>query len=172
MRKINIVISMINNLVALLEENERIYFDERPYIENPELYMPKGDLEPKITPQDERRRENEIKIKNRIEEIDRELAEDFREETREPIQERLLEVAEPIEVVIKKPMYNDFVTVRDIYLMQAKREMRKLKISSPGVGECIVTPEQWIEKGKRIEKEFLIKGKPMILWGNYINRFN
>lgn len=166
MRKTRIILSKIANLIELIEESNNIFFEERPFLENPnEAYI--------IKPLEERREENEIKIRQAIKEISSELGDEFPEKTQKTEQKRIFPMAEPINVVILKPLYNDFVTVReDTYILNAIRENRKLKISSPDIGECLVTPEEWKETGKRIEKEFKIKGRPMILWGNNIKRFS
>jgi len=164
MRKTKVIISQINNLVKLLDEAEDIFHLERPYIED-------LTLEKTIIPLDERRLENEIKIKKTVQEIGFQLANKLPEETSQDESKGISVMVNPIKVVINKPLYNDFVTIRDTYLNQAKKEGRKLLISSPNQGECLVSADKWIETGKRMEKEFLIKGNPMVLYGNNISRF-
>lgn len=75
-----------------------------------------------------------------------------------------------IEVHIKKPVYSDFVYVRDKYIFEARRKGLMLKISCP-LSECIVSPDDWLMNAKKLEKVFLRPDKPMILYGNSISKF-
>ena len=76
-----------------------------------------------------------------------------------------------INVYIQKPVYSSFVYVRDKYLKQAKREGKHLKISCP-IASCIVSPDEWLKDAQKIEKVFLMKDRPMILFGNHIAKFS
>lgn len=75
-----------------------------------------------------------------------------------------------IDVVIYKPMHGSFVYIRDLYILKAQREHKYLKITIPGVAETVCTPFQWLKGSKIMDKEFKIKGQPMRLYGNYVNR--
>lgn len=77
-----------------------------------------------------------------------------------------------IEVTIQKPLYGSMVYIRDKYLREAKSCNMALHITVPGIGEAYCTWEQWVTDAKIMYKEFLIPGKPMKLYGNYINKFN
>ena len=72
-----------------------------------------------------------------------------------------------IEVFIKKPIYNNFVYVRDLYLKQAEYTGEKLHIKTPK-GELVCTPEEWKKGAKYMEKVFKYAGEPMKLWGNNV----
>lgn len=76
-----------------------------------------------------------------------------------------------ISVYINKPLYASFVYVRDKYIKEAKNKNCRLKISCP-TETCLVTADEWLKDAKMIEKEFLIPGHPMKLYGNLISRFN
>lgn len=73
---------------------------------------------------------------------------------------------EYIDITIKKPVYGTFVYVRDIYIEQAIREGKKLKVSIPQ-GVAITEPEWW-KQGQKLEKVFRIPDKPMILYGRHL----
>lgn len=68
---------------------------------------------------------------------------------------------------IDKPLHDNFVAVRNTYIKQAIQENKKLKITIPQ-GSAIVDAWDWIATGTKIEKEFLIEGKPMVLIANYL----
>jgi len=72
-----------------------------------------------------------------------------------------------IEVNIRKPVYGNFVYIRDIYLRQAIRQGCKLRITVPR-GSAIVDPREWIKNGKRMEKIFKRPDQPMILYGGNV----
>jgi hypothetical protein len=69
---------------------------------------------------------------------------------------------------IEKPLYGNFVYINEKYIKQAMREGKKMKITVPQ-GSAIVDPWVWKGYGKKMEKEFKIKGKPMILWGGNVD---
>jgi len=74
---------------------------------------------------------------------------------------------ETVNVTIKKPLYDNFVYVRDMHIRRAMREGKKLKITIPQ-GAGIVDPVDWIKTGKKMEKVFKYPDNPMILWGNRV----
>jgi hypothetical protein len=72
-----------------------------------------------------------------------------------------------IEVKINKPLYGNFVYIRELYISQAIRKNKKLKIVIPnGIG--IHDPKEWRDTGKKMEKIFRIPSMPMVLWGNEV----
>ena len=74
---------------------------------------------------------------------------------------------ENVTVVIEKPLYDNYVNIRDIYLKQAAREGIPLRIVIPQ-GEALVDPREWVATGKRVEQVFKIPNKPMVLYGNFV----
>jgi len=71
-----------------------------------------------------------------------------------------------IEIKILKPLYGQMCFVRETFINQAKKKRTTLLIITPeGVGEY--TPTEWLKGAKKMEKVFLFKDNPMILWGNY-----
>lgn len=64
---------------------------------------------------------------------------------------------------IRKPLYNNFVYIRESIL----KSTDKLKVKIPN-GEAVINTEEWIKSGKRMEKVFKIPNCPMILFGNYL----
>ena len=60
-----------------------------------------------------------------------------------------------------------FVNIRESTLRRAIAMGRDMQISTMGVTNT-VNPSEWIANGSRREKEFMLKGKPMVMWGNYI----
>jgi hypothetical protein len=68
-----------------------------------------------------------------------------------------------IEVHIEKPIYGNFVFIRDMYIKQAQRAHDKLHIRTPK-GEIVCTPEEWLKGAKKMEKRFKYP-EPMILFG-------
>lgn len=72
-----------------------------------------------------------------------------------------------VEVDIRKPLYGNFVYIRDKYIRQAINEGKQLMIQVP-TGTGIHDPREWIRTGKKMLKEFKIPGRPMTLWGNHV----
>jgi len=72
-----------------------------------------------------------------------------------------------IEVFIEKPIYGNFVYVRDSYLNKAERTGDKLRIKTPK-GGIVCTYEQWKHGAKYMEKVFKRPDEPMKLWGNKV----
>lgn len=68
-----------------------------------------------------------------------------------------------IYVNIKKPIYANYVGIRDKYIYQALREHKQLRIETPN-GTTTISPKEILKKGDIIEKEFLIPGHPMKLY--------
>lgn len=75
-----------------------------------------------------------------------------------------------VEVKIEKPLYGTMVYIRDKYLKQAIKENGPLTIICAGK-KYMVGPYKWLEDAKKMEKEFLIPGKPMVLYGNHLSKF-
>ena len=72
-----------------------------------------------------------------------------------------------VNITIKKPLYGTFCYIRDIYLKQAIRENKKLRITIPQ-GTALHDPKEWVRTGNLMWKIFKIPDKPMELWGNYV----
>jgi len=71
------------------------------------------------------------------------------------------------EVIIYKPLYDNYITIRESIVRRAIKNHRLLKITIPQ-GTAIVHPEDWLRTGKKMEKIFKIPDKPMVLIGNYV----
>jgi hypothetical protein len=72
-----------------------------------------------------------------------------------------------VEIIIHKPLYGSFCYIRDLYVNNAIKYNKKLKITIPQ-GTFLCDPVEWKESGKQIEKVFLKPNEPMVLWGNYV----
>lgn len=72
-----------------------------------------------------------------------------------------------INVDIKRPLYGNFCYIRDIYLNQARREHKNLRITTPN-GTGIMTVEQWMTNCKEMKKVFKQPDNPMVLFGNTV----
>jgi hypothetical protein len=70
-------------------------------------------------------------------------------------------------ITIRKPLYSNFCYIRDRVLFEAIRNGNQLKVIVPN-GSAIIDPQEWIRTGKKMEKVFKIKNRPMQLWGNYL----
>lgn len=68
-------------------------------------------------------------------------------------------------IIIKlhKPIYGTNYAIRDKYIIQAIKSRRKLLLRTPE-GQEIIDPKQYKKESRKIEKEFLIPGKPMVLY--------
>lgn len=75
-----------------------------------------------------------------------------------------------VEIEIKKPLYGSMVYIRDKYLKQAMKENGPINIICDGK-KYMISPYEWTSDAKKMEKEFLIPGKPMILYGNHLAKF-
>jgi len=71
-------------------------------------------------------------------------------------------------IYIRKPIYGDYVGIREKYIWKAKRENKKLKIETPR-GVCIISPTKFLKGATRIEKVFKIPDRPMILYCNTLH---
>ncbi len=71
------------------------------------------------------------------------------------------------EIIIRKPLYDNFVNLREKYLREAIRRREPLKITIPQ-GSAVINPKEWIRTGKATEQVFLIPDRPMKMWGNYV----
>ena len=72
-----------------------------------------------------------------------------------------------IEVIIEKPLYRNFVYVRDLYLNKAISRGERLKVTIPE-GTAIIDPKEWMKTGKKMSKVFKRPEEPMILYGNVV----
>jgi len=72
-----------------------------------------------------------------------------------------------IEVNIHKPLYDNFVNIREKYILEAINRGEPLRIIIPQ-GSAVVDPRWWMKNGKRVEQVFKIPDRPMVLWGNYV----
>jgi len=68
-----------------------------------------------------------------------------------------------IYVNIKKPIYDNYVGIRETYIWKAKRQGKLLKITTPH-GTTIISPTKYLDGADRIEKVFLRPDEPMILY--------
>lgn len=73
----------------------------------------------------------------------------------------------PVDVVIKKPMYGTYVYIRDKYVDMAIKMKTKLRITIPQ-GVALVDPLEWKKNGKRMEKVFRNPNEPMVLYGGHV----
>jgi hypothetical protein len=71
-----------------------------------------------------------------------------------------------IEIEIREPLFGNFVYIRDKYIREAFETGSFLKITTPH-GTGYHSPKEWMKDAKKMEKEFKIPGKPMILYGNH-----
>ena len=72
-----------------------------------------------------------------------------------------------VKVTIHKPLYGNYVNIRDKFLKEAYVKGVKLEITIPN-GTAVVDPKWWIQTGKKVEQVFLRPDEPMILWGNTV----
>lgn len=72
-----------------------------------------------------------------------------------------------IKVTINKPVYGNFVYIRNTYIAQAWKSKVMLEITVPN-GTGIMDPIEWVKTGKRMEKVFKKVDEPMILYGNNV----
>ena len=70
-------------------------------------------------------------------------------------------------ITIRKPLYDNFLYLRDRVLFDAIRNGNQLKVIIPD-GSAIIDPREWIRTGKKMEKVFKIPTRPMILYGNHL----
>lgn len=75
-----------------------------------------------------------------------------------------------VEIEIKKPLYGTMVYIRDKHIRQAINEHGPINIICDGK-KYMIGPYEWLEGAQKMEKEFLIPGKPMILYGNHLSKF-
>lgn len=69
-----------------------------------------------------------------------------------------------VSIEIKKPLYGNFVYIRKEILNAAIRQGNQLEIIVPK-GRAVVDPSLWKKSGRKMEKVFRFKDKPMILFG-------
>ena len=70
-------------------------------------------------------------------------------------------------VNIKKPIYGNYVYIRDIYVDMAINRHTGLEIIIPA-GRAVVDPAKWKAEGKVMKKVFNYVDRPMILYGGYV----
>lgn len=75
-----------------------------------------------------------------------------------------------IEVTIKKPLFGTKVYIREKFLRQAAKEHTVVRVTCQGIA-YLVEPKEWVKTGDMMKKVFLIPEKPMVLWGNFLERF-
>ena len=68
-----------------------------------------------------------------------------------------------VDVSIKKPIYDNYVGIRDKYIWQAKKYKALLRITTPH-GTTIISPDKYLQGADRIEKVFLRPDQPMVLY--------
>ncbi len=71
-----------------------------------------------------------------------------------------------MEIKIRKPIYGNYCSIREKYLLEAKRNNEPIVLTLPN-GTCTVDPKWWMKTGTLIEKEFKIPGVPMRMWANH-----
>lgn len=72
-----------------------------------------------------------------------------------------------IEIEIKKPLYGNYVYIRESILNKAIRSGNQLLVIVPK-GKAVVNPTEWKRKGQRMSKVFLRPDEPMILYGGNV----
>ena len=72
-----------------------------------------------------------------------------------------------ITIEIKKPIYANYVGVREKYILQAKKYHKDLRIITPN-GTGTVSPSKFLNGAERIEKVYLIPDQPMVLYCNHV----
>ena len=70
-----------------------------------------------------------------------------------------------IDVIINKPLYDNFVNINSSVVNKAIRLGLKMKVTIPK-GTVIVDPVLWKKNGRVMKKVFLRPDEPMILYGN------
>jgi len=74
-----------------------------------------------------------------------------------------------IHINILKPLHGTFCYIReDTIINRAILLREKVKVTLPQ-GSAVIDPAEWKKTGKRLEKVFKFEGRPMILWGNYLD---
>jgi hypothetical protein len=72
-----------------------------------------------------------------------------------------------IVVNIRKPIFANYCGIRELYIRQAQKYHKDLKVITPnGIG--IVSPTKFLQGAERIEKVFLIPDRPMVLYANHV----
>ncbi len=71
-----------------------------------------------------------------------------------------------MEINIRKPIYGNYVSIREKYLKEAIRNKEPIVLTLPN-GTCTVDPKWWMEKGELIEKTFKYPNQPMRMWANH-----
>jgi hypothetical protein len=72
---------------------------------------------------------------------------------------------------IRKPLFGNFVYLRDIYIDRAIRQKTKIRVKIPN-GEAIIEPAKWknwaIKNNKVMKKVFKFPDNPMVLYGGWL----
>ena len=68
-----------------------------------------------------------------------------------------------IKVKILKPIYGNYVGIREKYIRQAQKYHKDLQITTPN-GVTTISPTRFLQGAERIEKVFLIPEHPMVLY--------
>ena len=68
-----------------------------------------------------------------------------------------------ISVEIKKPIYANYVGIREKYIRMAQKYHEDLRITTPN-GVTTISPTRYLQGADRIEKVFLIPDRPMVLY--------
>lgn len=75
-----------------------------------------------------------------------------------------------IRIKAEKPHADGRFYIRDKYLREARNTGRKIVVEHDG-NKFMFTYREWMEEAKRMEKVYLIPDRPMVLFGNYLKRF-
>jgi len=73
-----------------------------------------------------------------------------------------------IKINIRKPLYDNFVNIRESLINEAIKNNTKLEITIPQ-GTAIHDPIIWKQTGKRVEQVFKFPETPMVMYGNRVN---
>lgn len=81
-----------------------------------------------------------------------------------------IETPNTIHIKIVEPPIAGMFYIRDKWLKKAKETKKKIVLEYNGE-KYVATYKEWMKGAKKMEKVFLIKEQPMVLFGNYIRRF-
>lgn len=81
-----------------------------------------------------------------------------------------IETQHTIRIKIEEPPIAGVFYIRDKWLDKAKRFNKKIVLEYEGQ-IYITSYKEWMKGAKKMEKVFLIPDRPMLLWGQYIEKF-
>lgn len=80
-----------------------------------------------------------------------------------------VELDTTIKINVEKPIAGMFY-IRDKYLRLARDKNKTITLVYKNK-KYVATYKQWMKGAKKMTKEFLIPGNPMVLYGNYFMKF-